>query len=216
MLRMGCPSCEKRLRVPDDTAGRRIKCPSCGHTFVGSAAPSKGDADADRQPAAARIAAAPAAKADIGGAPAERPVRLIRRTAAPDTDEDDPILEASQPAQRVGRKTSEDEPRPASTATIATAIAVPVIGAVAGMVLVALNWKDGATERLLGPLFIGLGLFAVIVAVLNWHWYMELFAQRATQYVNRTGLRILYVGAGLLIVVMGALGALGVIDLRRR
>lgn len=29
-----CPGCEKTLRLPDNAAGKKIKCPSCGYSFV--------------------------------------------------------------------------------------------------------------------------------------------------------------------------------------
>ena len=33
-----CPSCSRKLRVPDDLLGKQVKCPTCGHTFQASAA----------------------------------------------------------------------------------------------------------------------------------------------------------------------------------
>ncbi|HXG12973.1 MAG TPA: zinc-ribbon domain-containing protein [Gemmataceae bacterium] len=29
-----CPSCERKLRVPDDMLGKKVKCPKCGTTFT--------------------------------------------------------------------------------------------------------------------------------------------------------------------------------------
>ena len=33
-----CPSCERRLRVPDNLLGAKVKCPTCGTVFLGEAA----------------------------------------------------------------------------------------------------------------------------------------------------------------------------------
>jgi predicted Zn finger-like uncharacterized protein len=32
-----CPSCERRLRVPDNLLGAKVKCPTCGTVFLGEA-----------------------------------------------------------------------------------------------------------------------------------------------------------------------------------
>jgi predicted Zn finger-like uncharacterized protein len=31
---IGCPECSRKLRVPDDLLGKRVKCPTCGLTFT--------------------------------------------------------------------------------------------------------------------------------------------------------------------------------------
>ncbi|HEV3117173.1 MAG TPA: zinc-ribbon domain-containing protein [Gemmataceae bacterium] len=35
-----CPSCSRKLRVPDELLGKQVKCPTCGHTFQASAVDS--------------------------------------------------------------------------------------------------------------------------------------------------------------------------------
>jgi predicted Zn finger-like uncharacterized protein len=37
-----CPSCSRKLRVPDDLLGTKVKCPTCGGTFDAVAAPAEG------------------------------------------------------------------------------------------------------------------------------------------------------------------------------
>src|SRR5262245_36015720 len=44
-----CP-CGKRLRVPDDNVGKRVKCPSCGATQIVQAAVSEAPSVAPVQP----------------------------------------------------------------------------------------------------------------------------------------------------------------------
>jgi predicted Zn finger-like uncharacterized protein len=31
---LSCPQCDKKMRVTEDTLGKRVKCPGCGHIFV--------------------------------------------------------------------------------------------------------------------------------------------------------------------------------------
>jgi predicted Zn finger-like uncharacterized protein len=46
-----CPSCSRKLRVPDDLLGKPVKCPTCGHMFQASAAAeSSSEAVAVSQP----------------------------------------------------------------------------------------------------------------------------------------------------------------------
>jgi len=34
-----CPACQRKLRLPDELAGRQVKCPTCGEVFQGNSAP---------------------------------------------------------------------------------------------------------------------------------------------------------------------------------
>src|SRR5258708_4687939 len=34
MLIVSCPECKKELKVKDDLAGKKVKCPGCGSAFV--------------------------------------------------------------------------------------------------------------------------------------------------------------------------------------
>jgi hypothetical protein len=36
---ISCPSCQGKLRFPDDSPARRVKCPNCGHVFLGNTGP---------------------------------------------------------------------------------------------------------------------------------------------------------------------------------
>lgn len=35
---VSCPQCQRQLRIPDELLGSSVKCPSCGTTFIGTAA----------------------------------------------------------------------------------------------------------------------------------------------------------------------------------
>ena len=36
-ITVDCPSCSRKLRVPDELLAKQVKCPSCGTTFTASA-----------------------------------------------------------------------------------------------------------------------------------------------------------------------------------
>jgi hypothetical protein len=87
-----CPQCQKQLRMPEDCAGRRVKCPACPSTFV---APAAGHA----APVAAEEDIVLAEASDVG-APRKRrerdedrrPLRkgrAVRRRRAYEDDDDD-------------------------------------------------------------------------------------------------------------------------------
>lgn len=56
MAVLDCPSCAKKLRVADGSEGKRIRCPSCGHTI-----------------GATKLDAKPAAPASTAAAPSQTP-----------------------------------------------------------------------------------------------------------------------------------------------
>ena len=43
---ISCPSCHRKLQVPESLIGQDVQCPTCGATFVGAAAGQSPDADA--------------------------------------------------------------------------------------------------------------------------------------------------------------------------
>ena len=49
MLRVSCPVCGRKLRVPDDLAGRRVSCPECEEPV--RVPPGQGGPEATPQPA---------------------------------------------------------------------------------------------------------------------------------------------------------------------
>jgi DNA-directed RNA polymerase subunit M/transcription elongation factor TFIIS len=74
-----CPECEKTLAAPAAVAGKKVRCKSCGHTFVAQAAAKAGAARptapkaAPAKPAAAKPAAAPAKSAAQAPPPPAKP-----------------------------------------------------------------------------------------------------------------------------------------------
>ena len=73
---MNCPGCQTPLRVRDDMAGKKIKCPRCAHVVT---VPASEEATVEEAPVVEEITAEP---------PAKKPARR-RRDEEDDRDEDD-------------------------------------------------------------------------------------------------------------------------------
>jgi hypothetical protein len=75
-----CPSCGRKLRVPDELLGKNVKCPTCGSLFTGAAAaPAPPPQAAATVPVSASVSVTPGARA----AASERPGRPREETRCP-------------------------------------------------------------------------------------------------------------------------------------
>src|SRR6266567_2368971 len=96
-----CPSCDRKLRVPDELLGEKVKCPTCGGTFdavlPGSAAPAP--------PPPAPPAPAP----EKGASPVEPPVEDRETPPAPAEEAPPPEPPPRAPAKRPWRPPVSDE-----------------------------------------------------------------------------------------------------------
>ena len=81
-----CGSCQKRLAVKDELAGKRIKCPGCGTVVPVLAAPSPKPASAPAVKTPAMPARPPAAKAAV---PAAAMLKSPAKPARPPTKDQD-------------------------------------------------------------------------------------------------------------------------------
>jgi hypothetical protein len=68
-----CPTCQRKLTIPDHFAGQPAKCPMCNNTFTAPELPPT--------PSAAFLPA-PSSPAPLAGAPAEKPAPVISPTPA--------------------------------------------------------------------------------------------------------------------------------------
>src|SRR5205807_2768052 len=66
-----CPSCSRKLRVPDDLLGKQVKCPTCGHTFQANAAAESAPASAELTPVSPPSEAHPRLELDAPGEAAQ-------------------------------------------------------------------------------------------------------------------------------------------------
>jgi predicted Zn finger-like uncharacterized protein len=119
-IEIRCPSCQRKLRVPDELLGRTVKCPSCQATFT--AATTLGEAPVETY------------------VPEEAPATL-RREGAPERDEDEreetrePEEEAydDRPHGRRGERRSS-----AKSSVMGPAVALIVVGSL-GLVYAIIN-----------------------------------------------------------------------------
>src|SRR5437879_4521592 len=119
-----CTSCKKKLRVPDNLAGKKVKCPSCGSTFMAAM-------EEEELPTAPLIEE-PAPAPRRGPAPpqpdpgyeviSEEPRRPKAPPPAPPEEEDETEFEEKRPARPRNRKRpieddyEEEEERPRQSA----------------------------------------------------------------------------------------------------
>jgi predicted Zn finger-like uncharacterized protein len=54
-ITVDCPSCNRKLRVPDDLQGKKVKCPTCGTTFTAGASAAPPPAEEEERPAPAPV-----------------------------------------------------------------------------------------------------------------------------------------------------------------
>ena len=129
MIRFGCPSCEKTLKIKDEHAGRKVTCPRCGEKLTvpaGEPPPSQAELDAAEEVAEESVAEDEVAgEASVDGGPestgepppaeetATRPKRRKkRRRPAADTDVEAEEWAAYDEERRAFKKrsrTDEDE-----------------------------------------------------------------------------------------------------------
>src|SRR5215831_3294112 len=87
-----CPSCNRKLRVPDELLGKKVKCPTCSGTFD-----------------------AVAASSSLSAGSGERPMSFGQKSA-PATSRTDPLSPAppasSPPSESSGVPASEQETLP--------------------------------------------------------------------------------------------------------
>jgi len=82
-----CPQCERKLRVPQDLLGKKVKCPTCGTTFTAEAGGAASLPDEEEAPRPSRRSAAPPPEEQYEEEP--RPSRRAPVRSRRDDDEDD-------------------------------------------------------------------------------------------------------------------------------
>ena len=114
-IRFACHQCQARIRVPDGSAGRKVKCPKCG---TSQRVPA--ESQADRVEAAAEPMAVAGEEGEMSTAEADNPLADLAAAAGPDTPHA-VVAEASAPP---ALPSAPPRPRPASSATQVSAPAV--------------------------------------------------------------------------------------------
>jgi|GEM_PF-4054586 len=108
-----CPSCDRKLRVPDNLIGKKVKCPSCTKIFVAAAAeedlPTAPLLEEEEPPKAVRRKPPPLPPPEDEGIE-EHPSRPRKRPAPPPEDEDDEDDEEEvRPRRRRPQAEDDDE-----------------------------------------------------------------------------------------------------------
>jgi predicted Zn finger-like uncharacterized protein len=79
-----CPSCDQKLRVPDDLLGKKVKCPSCKTMFKATASGLK---ETSQAPPVEEEEEAPSK--NLSGVTASKRSNLPSKRSAPSRDEED-------------------------------------------------------------------------------------------------------------------------------
>jgi hypothetical protein len=121
---VNCPSCERRLRVPEGLVGEQVKCPTCGETFTADPdRPPPRRQEEEPRPAAGEIPLPrPGGDDGDGERPRRRPARSLRR------DEDDPDDDYDDRPRR--RRRSREKPGKVQAVGI-----MMLIGGILGIIL---------------------------------------------------------------------------------
>jgi len=99
-----CPNCERKLRVPDDFLGKRVRCPACKEVFTPSAGEEASSPSAEPAPRTPRKLVRP-----IPAEYEDEPPRVRRRREEPPPDDES---EDDQYGDEPEESSYEDEPEP--------------------------------------------------------------------------------------------------------
>jgi hypothetical protein len=186
-----CPSCERKLRLPDDLLGQEVKCPTCGTTFLGEVSkpkprvPEKKSDEEENEPTY-RLESKRRRRSRDDDDDDDRPSRRRSRRSDDDDDDDD------RPSRRRRRRYDDDDDpwsrrrylRPHRGGSVLTVgiiglvvsiLCCPLVGVIMGIIavsqgsgdLAAMNRGDMDPEGR-GSTIGGLicGVIAIIIAVL--------------------------------------------------
>jgi hypothetical protein len=188
-----CPSCDRKLRLPDDLLGQEVKCPTCGTTFLGEVGPPKPKARVEEKKPAEdneptyRLESKRRSRRSRDDDDDDRPSR--RRSRRDDDDDDD--YDDDRRSRRRRRYDDDDDPwarrryltphRGGSVLTVGiiglvvSILCCPLVGVIMGIVAVSQGSTDLAAMNrgdmdpdgrgsTLGGLICG--VIAIILAVL--------------------------------------------------
>lgn len=132
---VNCPACNRKLRVPDEMLGQKVRCPGCGGTFEANGA--------GPPPAATPVAEASVRPPRVEGArPASRPAAPARRN-----DDDDDYRPWEQPGPGVRRDCAPHRGGGVLAMGIISLVS-PMLGITAplGLILGLIGWVMGSRD----------------------------------------------------------------------
>jgi predicted Zn finger-like uncharacterized protein len=95
-----CPSCDQKLRVPDDLLGKKVKCPSCKTMFKATAGGLQEPAES---PPVEEEEEVPSRRSS-GLSPSNRSNLPGRRSSLPDEEDADEGEDEDRPRRKAGRR----------------------------------------------------------------------------------------------------------------
>ena len=104
-VRISCPSCNKALRVPDDSLGRKVRCPACSTAFTAEAPSEEETEGIQTAPTSDSGAAASETDEEESDAIQKEPVSRRKRPPAEAEEEED----EDAPRRRRRRRPSDSE-----------------------------------------------------------------------------------------------------------
>src|SRR5262245_45669797 len=102
---LSCPDCDRKLRVPDELLGKKVKCPACGKIFRGEVESPAEPPPPEEEPLPE--APPPMERDDESPYEDEPPSRRSSRRGAPPPEEraeDEPPYEEERPSRRSSRR----------------------------------------------------------------------------------------------------------------
>jgi predicted Zn finger-like uncharacterized protein len=146
---VNCPQCKRKLRVPDDLIGKKVKCPTCATTFTASAGAAP--VPEEEAPRASRRPATPPDEDESEEVPRAR--RLPARSVAYDEEED----YEDEDEVPVGRRRPQEQ---TGNGMAVTGMVLGIVGFVIGFVP-CFGWV-GFILGILGCVFASIGLAAAV------------------------------------------------------
>ena len=101
-----CPQCRGKLRLPENIEARRVKCPSCGNTFLSSDAEVEGEAPTPKKPTGTTSTTQSKINSALHQARKEKPKEEV--------EDDFEVIEDEIPRSRKKRDDNEENERPRS------------------------------------------------------------------------------------------------------
>lgn len=184
-----CPHCQKSLKLPEDYAGKTVRCPACQQAFV---APS---------PTGAEIQAAAPAPARPASAPKPAAEPAPRRRARDDDEEefeDDREAERTERGERVARR---------AALVLTFAGTVTLVGRLFGLILpFVLGSTPPPNLRNVTAYNVGMGFGAVVCGLVT--LILTVFVFLAARNLWTFGSRGMAMTGSILALVMGGLDLL--------
>jgi predicted Zn finger-like uncharacterized protein len=155
-VRISCPSCNKALRVPDDSLGRKVRCPACSTAFTAEAPPEEETEGIQTAPTSGAAAPEPGSDEEENEGVQQGPVPRRKRPPAAEEEEED------EDAPRRGRRPRDSEFRAKRPHRGPVMLTLGIVS----LVLPLLGGALFACCR--APGLICLGLAGIAVGVLAW------------------------------------------------